>query len=154
MTIRELRKEKKLSQAEFAKSIGAGLSTITAYEAGKRGPSAKVLAKIREVYGVDLGAPAPAESIAEKAAPSSPKAAKTGKNPAAKKASAGKAPRKPRAGKKAAAPQIIIQSPLGGEITPFAILAKVGEVDKVYIRVDKNKAYWVKGSETGSVDLW
>lgn len=68
--------------------------------------------------------------------------------PAAKPAS-----RKPRA-KKPAEPQIIIQSPLGGEITPFAILAKVGDVDKVYIRVDKNKAYWVKGTETGSVDLW
>ena len=56
--------------------------------------------------------------------------------------------------KKAGEPQIIIQSPLGGEITPFAILAKVGEVDKVYIRVDMNKAYWVRGTETGSVDLW
>ncbi len=61
--------------------------------------------------------------------------------------------RKPRT-KKQTGPQIIIQSPLGGEITPFAILAKVGDVDKVYIRVDKNKAYWVKGTETGSVDLW
>ncbi len=66
---------------------------------------------------------------------------------------AAKTTRKPRAAKKAE-PQLIIQSPLGGEITPFAIFAKVGDVDKVYIRVDKNKAYWVKGSETGSVDLW
>ena len=56
--------------------------------------------------------------------------------------------------KKAAEPQVIIQSPLGGEITPFAVLAKVGTVDKVYIRVDLNKAFWVKGTETGSVDLW
>ena len=63
------------------------------------------------------------------------------------------AARKPRA-KKQTGPQIIIQSPMGGEITPFAILAKVGDVDKVYIRVDKNKAYWVKGTETGNVDLW
>ncbi len=69
------------------------------------------------------------------------------KAPAAKKPAA----KKPAA-KKAA--EIIIQSELGGEITPDAILAKVGAADKVYVRVDQNKAYWVRGEETGSVDLW
>ena len=83
---------------------------------------------------------------AKKAAPA--KAADTVKKPAAKKA----APAKKAAAKKAA--EVIIQSPLGGEITPEVILAKVGEVDKVYVRVDENKAYWVRGEETGSVDLW
>ena len=58
------------------------------------------------------------------------------------------------AGKKPAEPQIIIQSPLGGEITPFGILARVGQVDKVHIRVDLNKAFWVRGNENGSIDLW
>ena len=61
--------------------------------------------------------------------------------------------KKPRA-KKAPVAEVIIQSAMGGEITPAAVLAKVGAVDKVYIRVDENKAYWVKGEETGSVDLW
>ena len=51
-------------------------------------------------------------------------------------------------------PVIHIQSPLGGEISPDEILARVGAVDDVYVRVDENKAYWVKGEETGSVDLW
>ena len=71
-------------------------------------------------------------------------------------AKAAEKPAKPkkRAAKKPAEPQIIIQSPLGGEITPFAILARVGQVDKVYIRVDLNKAFWVKGTHTGSIDLW
>ena len=50
--------------------------------------------------------------------------------------------------------EVLIQSPMGGEISPEAILKKVGKVDKVYIRVDENKAYWVKGDESGSVDLW
>ena len=50
--------------------------------------------------------------------------------------------------------EIIIQSPLGGNITPEEVLAKVGQADQIYIRVDENKAYWVKGEETGSVDLW
>ena len=69
------------------------------------------------------------------------------KKPAAKKPAA----KKPAA-KKAA--EVIIQSPLGGEITGAEILARVGDVDKVYVRVDENKAYWVRGDETGSVDLW
>ena len=50
--------------------------------------------------------------------------------------------------------EVIIQSPLGGNITPAEVLAKTGPVDKVYIRVDENKAYWVRGEESGSVDLW
>ena len=64
--------------------------------------------------------------------------------------------KKPAAKKPAAkkAAEVIIQSPLGGEITGAEILARVGNVDKVYVRVDENKAYWVRGEETGSVDLW
>lgn len=50
--------------------------------------------------------------------------------------------------------EVIIQSPMGGNITPEEILAKVGKADKIYVRVDENKAYWVRGTETGSVDLW
>ena len=59
---------------------------------------------------------------------------------------------KPRAAK--AAPVVILQSPFGGEITADEILSKIGEADKVYVRLDQNKAYWVKGEETGDVDLW
>lgn len=79
---------------------------------------------------------------------------KTSKKPAAKKPAAVK---KPAAAKKPAAKkpaEMIIQSPMGGNITPAEILKKVGSADKIYIRVDENKAYWVRGSETGSVDLW
>ena len=68
-----------------------------------------------------------------------------------------KAPAKKPAAKKPVAKkvaEVIIQSPLGGEITGAEILARVGDVDKVYVRVDENKAYWVRGEETGSVDLW
>ena len=69
------------------------------------------------------------------------------KKPAAKKPAAKKAPAKK-------AVEVIIQSPMGGNITPDEILAKVGKADKIYVRVDENKAYWVRGKETGSVDLW
>ena len=71
---------------------------------------------------------------------------------AAKKVTEKKPATKKPAAKKAA--EVIIQSPLGGEITGAEILNRVGDVDKVYVRVDENKAYWVRGEETGSVDLW
>ena len=70
---------------------------------------------------------------------------------AAKPAEKKTAEKKPAAKK---AVEVIIQSPMGGNITPEAIIAKVGKADKIYVRVDENKAYWVRGKETGSVDLW
>ena len=78
------------------------------------------------------------------------------KKPVEKKAPAKKPAEKKPAAKKPAAKvaEVIIQSPMGGEITPEAILKKVGDVNTVYVRVDQNKAYWVKGEEFGSVDLW
>ncbi len=84
-------------------------------------------------------------------------AKKTEEKKTVKKAPAAKA-EKPAAAKKAPAAkkgtEVIIQSPMGGNITPEEILAKVGKADKIYVRVDENKAYWVRGKETGSVDLW
>ncbi len=68
----------------------------------------------------------------------------------AAKKEAGKPVRKARAAKI----NFVIQSPMGGSITPEEIAEKVGNVDSVYIRVDQNKAYWVRGEETGNVDLW
>ena len=57
-----------------------------------------------------------------------------------------------RFGKKAVS--IIIQSSMGGEITPKEILSRVGDVDKVYVRPDQNAIYWVKGEETGAINIW
>ena len=85
-------------------------------------------------------APAKKEVPAKKAAPAKAEA------PAAKKPATKKAAKK--------ATEVIIQSPYGGEISYAEILAKVGEAEKIYVRVDQNKAYWVRGLETGDVDLW
>ena len=56
------------------------------------------------------------------------------------------------------AAQLIIQSPSGQEITVEDVRAKistvVGSVDKVYIRADEGKAYWVREEEHGAVELW
>ena len=86
---------------------------------------------------------ASAETAAKKVAEAE---APVAKKPAARKPAAKKPAKK--------AVEVIVQSPLGGEISFAEILAKVGEADKVYVRVDQNKAYWVRGEETGDVDLW
>ena len=92
-----------------------------------------------------------AEAEAKKAPETAVPAAEV-KKPAARKPAAKKPAAKKPAAKKAV--EVIVQSPLGGEISFAEILAKVGEADKVYVRVDQNKAYWVRGEETGDVDLW
>ena len=179
MTIKELRTEKKLSQAAFAKTLAVSTSAISAIEAGRMKVSEKIADKVKEVYGEILEVEEKVEAAAEKAEEAVVAAVKAEKKtvakkaaekkPAAKKAKAAavkaekkveekivamkETVKKPRT-KKAPVAEVVIQSPMGGEITPEAILAKVGAVDKVYIRVDENKAYWVKGEETGSVDLW
>ena len=49
---------------------------------------------------------------------------------------------------------VVIQSQEGAEITPEEIISRVGEADTIYIRVDHNAAYWVRGKETGKIGLW
>ena len=50
---------------------------------------------------------------------------------------------------------IIIQSPMGGAISTDEIAKKVPEgTDAVYVRVDDNMLYWVRGKETGEVNIW
>ena len=51
--------------------------------------------------------------------------------------------------------EIIIQSPMGGAITTDEIIKKIPKgSEAVYVRVDENRLYWVKGDETGSVEIW
>ena len=51
--------------------------------------------------------------------------------------------------------EIIVQSPMGGNITAEEIAAKLPEgAETVFVRVDQNKLWWTKGEEKGSVDIW
>ena len=62
---------KALTRGAFAKSLGISLSALDSFESGRRRINDKVLAKIREVYGVDLADPitdAAAEPVAEQSA--------------------------------------------------------------------------------------
>ena len=65
------------------------------------------------------------------------------------------AAKKPAAKAKAAKLEIFIQSPMGGNITPEEIAAKLPKGAKsVFVRVDQNKLWWIKGEDNGSVDIW
>ena len=116
--------------------------------------AAKTAAKT-DVKAAAVKKAAPAAKAAAKTAVKAAavkKAADTAKKAAVKKAApARKAAPAPKAAVKT---EVIIQSPLGGVISTEEILKRVGKVDKVYVRVDQNKAHWVKGDEVGSIDLW
>ena len=145
MTIKEFRIAQGLSQPKLAKALGIGTSTVGGYESGRINPSEKVIAKIKEIFNVDLNDAKPAP---EKKAPAKKAAAP------AKKSTARKPVRAKKAVPAEEKTEIILQSPMGGEITTEEILAKVGKVDKVYVRIDQNAAYWVKGEDSGAVNLW
>ena len=105
----------------------------------------KVTEEIKAVEEKVAAAPAKAKAAAKKvAADVKAEATKVEKKVAAKKPVT----------KNASKNEVIIQSPMGGNITPAEVLKKVGPVDQVYVRVDENKLYWVKGEETGSVEIW
>ena len=51
--------------------------------------------------------------------------------------------------------EIIVQSQMGGNITAEEIAAKLPKgAETVFVRVDQNRLWWIKGEETGSVDIW
>ena len=51
--------------------------------------------------------------------------------------------------------EIYIQSPMGGNITPEEVAAKMPEgTECCFVRVDQNLIWWVRGEETGAVEIW
>jgi transcriptional regulator with XRE-family HTH domain len=152
MNIKELRTKEGLSQSALAKKLGIATSAIGHMENGRMKVSAKIAAKVKEEFGVDIADAVTAEKIEVKktAAKASRKAKETVKeveNKVEKKVKDSKA--------KAAKLEIIVQSPMGGNITAEEIAAKVpAGAESVFFRVDQNKLWWIKGEETGSVDIW
>ena len=150
---------KKTSKAKKEKAAPAPAPAVEKKEAAPAKKASK--AKKEEA--------APAPAVEEKKAAPAKKASKAKKEEAAPVAEKKGAPaKKPRAKKEAAPAKtskpkkatsskqaaIVIQSPMGGEITTEDILAKIGDVDKAYVRVDQNTIYWVKGEKSGAVNIW
>ena len=86
------------------------------------------------------------------------KAKRTRKTAEVKKAVSEAVEEAKKPGRKARASKldIVIQSVMGGAITPEEIAAKVPkDAISAYVKVEENKIYWVnKAGETGSVEIW
>ena len=134
MTIKELRKAKKLSQAAFAAELGIAAVTVSQLETGRMKLSPKMAARVKEVFGEDMEAAPEKETPAEKPAKAS------------KPAKAAKPVKTPKL-------EIYVQSPYGGNITPEEIAAKMPEgTESCFVRVDQNLIWWVRPNvETGAV---
>ena len=131
------RAEKK-ADAIAADAAQAVLDAEKKVDKRKRKAKAKVQADKPAVEAVAEAVAAPVEAAAEAvAAPVEAAVEKKARRRAAKPAMS-----------------VVIQSPMGGEITPEEICARIGQADAVYIRVDQNKAYWVRGEDHGEIDLW
>ena len=149
MNIKELRTKEGLSQSALAKKLGIATSAIGHMENGRMKVSAKIAAKVKEEFGVDIADAVTAEKIEVKktAAKASRKAKETVKAVETKV-------EKKVSKAKTAKLEIIVQSPMGGNITAEEIAAKVpAGAESVFVRVDQNKLWWIKGEETGSVDI-
>ena len=112
-----------------------------------------------EVKKTDTAAKRTVKKVADKAAANEIEAKKTARKTTRKVKEAVEATEtkieKKVAKAKAAKLEIIVQSPMGGNITAEEIAAKIpAGADSVFVRVDQNKLWWIKGEETGSVDIW
>ncbi len=50
--IRDLRKQKRMSQTELAKLAGVSQTTVTAWETGKAEPSSSAVSKLADIFNV------------------------------------------------------------------------------------------------------
>ena len=136
--LKKIREEKNQGKGEFAKSLGVTPMVYGRYESG----TLKIPENIEEAVKKMI-------AKAEDTVVATEIEAKKKTRAAARKA---KEAVKAVAVKKTT---ILIQSQLGGTITPEEVLKKIPDgCDQVYIKPEENKAYWVKGDESGAVELW
>ena len=154
MTIKELRTMEGLSQSEMAKRLGIATSAIGHMENGRMKVSPKIAAKAKKEFGVDLDIEPKAarKPVKEKVKAAE---AKVEKAKAARKTKKTVKKADAAAKKSTSKLEIIVQSPMGGNISDAEIAAKLPKgTETVFVRVDQNKLWWIKGEETGSVDIW
>jgi transcriptional regulator with XRE-family HTH domain len=152
MTNKELngiRKDRKLSKKEFAALLGITPELLGSYEKGTC-PIPESLADMLTATEIEVKkntrkAARKAKKVLEEAVAGVREAVED--KAAAEEIKVNKAP---------SLPNIIIQSPLGGSVTPADIAKKVPQDTKdVYVRVDENKLYYVlENGESGNVDIW
>ena len=172
----KIREEKKLSKSEFAKLLDITPMILGKYEKGTCKIPESLVEKLKTLADAATVAEIEVKKTARKTARTVKEAVEDAvqsdttvaaeievKKTAHKagritKETAEKAAEtlKETAKKVAGIPNIIIQSPMGGAITPEDIADKVPKkTTDVYVRVDENKLYYVlENGETGDVDIW
>ena len=146
------RGKKKVEDAVKAieeKAVATEVEVKKATRSTGRKAKAKVEEAVAQVAEKAADAAAAVEVEAKKTAG---KAKRAVKKTEAKVEEAAKPARKARAAKL----DIVIQSVMGGAITPEEIAAKVPkDAVSAYVKVEENKIYWVdKKGETGDVEIW
>ena len=176
--LKKIRKERNLSKGELAKFLGITPMLLGRYEKGSCAIPDEVAEKLQAnadgVVATEIevkkttrkgGRKAKEkaaeivaevkETVGEKAIAAEIEVKKTARK-GARKAKETVSAVKGSVKKAAGVPNIIIQSPMGGYITPADIAKKVPKnTEDVYVRVDENKLYYVlKNGESGDVDIW
>ena len=161
----KLREAKSLTKKEMAALLGVTAMVYGRYEKGSLAIPEKVAAKAdsmveKESESVDtVSATGAVDNMAEEVDSAVEQAVDAVREqPVADVAEKQKAEKPIRKGGRKAKktiPQILIESKLGGQISTSEIMSRIpAGVDKVFIKPEENKAYWIKGDETGDVELW
>ena len=158
----KIREDKGLSKSEFAAQLGVTPMLLGRYEKGSREIPVEIEEKIKEMGTVEkeLAKKSRKKKIEDAAVATEIEVKKTvrkGGRKVKEKIEEAVEAVKTKEDKVAAGKiNIIIQSPMGGVITPAEIVAKVPkDAEDVYVRVDENKLYYVlKNDESGSVEIW
>ena len=146
----KIREEKKLSKSEFAKLLDITPMILGKYEKGSCKIPESLVEKLKTLADAATVAEIEVKKTVRKTARTVKEAiedAVQGDTNVAAEIEVKKA---------AGIPNIIIQSPVGGAITPEEIADKVPKkTTDVYVKVDENKLYYVlENGETGDVDIW
>ena len=160
--IKQIRESLSLSKSALAKLIGVSASAVGNYESGKNKPKDEIMSKIKELVKEKDDPAGPVDEKKEESAPVDEKVEtaidekKEESAPAEEKKAAPAAVEDimpaPIEDKKTS---IVVESKMGGTITTDEILSRLPDgVDTVYVKPEENAAYWVKGEESGSIELW
>ena len=146
--IKNIRTTLGFSRAALAKMIGVSQTMVGNYESGKSVPREEVLEKIKGLLKETKEEETAQSTIEEEAQALTIEDVMP--EPVVEEETA-----KPIDEKPAAPVVVYIQSLLGGTVTVDNILTRIPNgIDTVYIKPEENKAYWVKGEESGDIDLW
>ena len=156
----KIREDKNLSKSDFAKLLGVTPMLLGRYEKGSCAIPEDIARKLQDTtVATEIEVKKNTQKAGRKAkevVAEEIKVKKTARKGARKAKETASATKESVKLKAAGIPNIIIQSPMGGYITPADIAKKVPKnTEDVYVRVDENKLYYVlKNGESGDVDIW